>query len=90
MTKKLSQEFSRTECRILGTLSRVDDFLQNPLIQGHSGTTSETSQIRLDANQVTNEEDAHCDLHPEATISQSQNTLNTDPDNESDTSQESE
>ena len=37
-TKKLSQEFSRTETRILGTLSRLDDFLLNPLIQGHSRT----------------------------------------------------
>ena len=39
VTKKLSQEFSRTENRILGALSRLDDFLMNPLIQGHSGTT---------------------------------------------------
>ena len=34
--KKLSQEFSRTENCILGALSRLDDFLLNPLIQGHS------------------------------------------------------
>ena len=33
---KLSQEISRTENRILGALSRLDDFLVNPLIQGHS------------------------------------------------------
>ena len=32
VTKKLSQENSRTENRILGALSCVDDFLQNPLI----------------------------------------------------------
>ena len=38
VTKKLSQEFSRTEIRILGTLARLDDFLMNPLNQGHSGT----------------------------------------------------
>ena len=37
-TKKLSQEFTRTENRILGALSRLDDFLMNPLIQGYSGT----------------------------------------------------
>ena len=29
-TKKLSQEFSRTESRILGALSQLDDFLLNP------------------------------------------------------------
>ena len=38
VTKKLSREFSRTENRIFSALSRLDDFLMNPLIQGHSGT----------------------------------------------------
>ena len=33
VTKKLSQEFSRTENSILGVLSSLDDFLLNPLIQ---------------------------------------------------------
>ena len=36
VTKKLSQEFSRTENRILGALARLDDFPMNPLILGHS------------------------------------------------------
>ena len=31
LTEKLSQEFSRTENRILGTLARLDDFLMNSL-----------------------------------------------------------
>ena len=44
VTKKLSQEFSRTENRILGALARLDDFLMNPLLQDHSGTTPETSR----------------------------------------------
>ena len=44
VTKKLSQDFSRTENRILGALARLDDFLMNPLIQGHSGTAPETSR----------------------------------------------
>ena len=44
VTKKLSQEFSRTENRILGALARLDDFLMNPLIQDHSGTTPEASR----------------------------------------------
>ena len=30
VTKKLSQEFSRTESRILGALSKVDEFILNP------------------------------------------------------------
>ena len=33
VTKKLSQEFTRTESRILGALSYLDDFLLNPLSQ---------------------------------------------------------
>ena len=41
VTNKLSQEFSKTENRILGALSRLDDFLMNPLIQGHSGGVPE-------------------------------------------------
>ena len=82
VTKKLSQEFSGTESRILGTLSQLHDFLRNPLIQGHSGTTPEMSRITLGANQGANEDDSQWD--PEATISQSQNTRNTDPDDEFD------
>ena len=54
VTKKLSQEFSRTENRILGAVSRLDEFLLNPLIQGHSGSAPETSQIALGTNQGTN------------------------------------
>ena len=51
VTEKLSQEFSRTENRILGALARLDDFLMNPLLQGHSGTTPETSRNMLSINQ---------------------------------------
>ena len=39
VTKRLSKEFSRTENRILGAPARLDDFLMNPLLPGHSGTT---------------------------------------------------
>ena len=41
VTKRLSKEFSRTENRIFGALARLDDFLMNPLLPGHSGATSE-------------------------------------------------
>ena len=44
VNKKLSQELSRTENCILGAQARLDDFLMNPLLQGHSGTTPETSR----------------------------------------------
>ena len=43
VTKKLSREFSRTANRTLGTLFQLDEFLLNPLIQGHYGSTPETS-----------------------------------------------
>ena len=46
VTKKLSQEFSRTENRILSASTRLDDFLMSPLFQGHSGTAPETCRTR--------------------------------------------
>ena len=58
VTKKLSQEFSRTESRILGALAQLDDFLMNPLIQSHSVTTPETSRNMFSINQGTNEDDS--------------------------------
>ena len=66
MTKKLSQEFSRTENRILGALARLDDFLMNPLLQGHTGTTPQTSRNVCSINQGTNEDDSQSNPHPEA------------------------
>ena len=40
--KKLTQEFSRTESRISGALSKLDEFLLNPQIRTHSGTVPGT------------------------------------------------
>ena len=62
VTKKFFQEFSGTENRILGALSRLDDFLINSLIQGHSGTVPETSWNAYGTNQGTNEDDSQSDL----------------------------
>ena len=50
VTKKLSQEVSGTENRILGALSCLDDFLMNSLFQGHSGTAPETSRYAYGTN----------------------------------------
>ena len=66
VTKKLSQEFSRTENRILGALARLDDFLMNPLLHGHSGTTPEASRNVFSISQGTNEDDSQSNPHPEA------------------------
>ena len=65
VTKKLSQEFSRTENRILDALARLDDFLMNPLLQGHSWTSPETSRNMFSINQGTNEDDSQSNPHPE-------------------------
>ena len=56
LTKKLSQEFSKTESRIIGTLSQLDEFLLNPLIQGHSEFASETFWNAYGTYQETNED----------------------------------
>ena len=76
VTKKLSQEFSSTENRILGALARLDDFLMNPLLQGHSGNTPETSGNASKTNQGTNEDNPQSDPHPEASIFSSQTIRN--------------
>ena len=44
VTKKLSQEFSRTESRILGALSKLDEVLLNPQIRTFSGPLREHSR----------------------------------------------
>ena len=74
LREELSQEFSRTENCILGALSRLDDFLMNPLIQGHSGIAPETSRNAFITNQGTNEDDSQSDPHPEAGIFHKQTT----------------
>ena len=66
VTKKMSQEFSRTENRKLGALARLDVFLMNPLLQGHYGTPPETSRNVFSIDQGTNEDDSQNNLHPEA------------------------
>ena len=42
VTKKLSQEFSRTESPILGALSKLHEFLLNPQVRKFSGSVPGT------------------------------------------------
>ena len=84
VAKKLSPEFSRTENRILGALARLDDFLTNPLIQGHSGTAPETSRNVFSISQGTNEDDSQSNPHREAGIFNYQMTQNSGPDDDHD------
>ena len=76
VTKKLPKKLSRTENRILGALARLDDFLMNPLIQGHSGAAPETSRNAFHTSQGTNEDDSQSDPHSEAGIFSNQTTQN--------------
>ena len=79
VSKKLSQEFSRTEPRILGALSKLDEFLWNPQIRAHPGTVPGTFLNTNVENQGTNEDDSQSDPHPEAGLFRSQTTQNSGP-----------
>ena len=76
VTKKMSQELSRTESRILGALSKLDEFLLNQQIRTHPGTVPETFRNTDVDNQGTNEDDSQSDPHPEAGLFRSQTTQN--------------
>ena len=80
VTKTLSQELSRTESRILGALSKLDEFLLNQQIRTHSGTVPETFRNTNVDNQGTNEDDSQTDPHPEAGLFRSQTTQNSGPE----------
>ena len=74
VTKKLSQEFSRTESRVLGALSKLDELLLNPQIRTHSGTFPVTFRNTNVENQGTKKSDSQSDPHPEAGIFRRQTT----------------
>ena len=78
VTEKLSQEFSRAESRILGALSKLDEFLLNPRITTHSETVPGKFRNTNEENQGTNEDDSQSDPHPEAGIFCGQTTQNFD------------
>ena len=80
VTKKLSQEFSRTESRIFCALYKLDEFLLSPQIRTHSGTVPGTFRNTNVENQGTNEDDSQSDRHPEAGIFRSQATQNSGPE----------
>ena len=79
VNKKLSQEFSRTEFRILGALSKLDEFRLNPQIRTHSENVPGTIQDTNVGNQGTKEVDPQSDPHPEAGIFCGQTTQNPGP-----------
>ena len=82
VTKKLSQEISRTESRILGALSKLDEFLLNPQIRKHSGTVPGTFRNTNVENQEPNEDRSQDDPHPEVGpyVCQSRHSIDSDTD----------
>ena len=53
VTKTLSKEFSRTESRILGALSKLDEFLLNPQVRTCSVAVPGTSRNNNSENRET-------------------------------------
>ena len=86
VTEKMSQEFSRTESRNLGALSKLDEFLLNPQIRTHSGTVPGAFQNTNVEKRGANEDDSQSDPHPEAGILRSQITQDSGSDVGPDTS----
>ena len=80
LSKRLSKEFSRTENRILSALARLDDFLMNPLLPRHSGTTPEPSRNALNTSQGTNEDDSQNDPRPKVGLFHGQMTQTSGPE----------
>ena len=82
VTKKLSQELSRTESRILGALSNSDEFLLNPLIRTLSGTVPGTSRNNDVENQEPTGDRYQNDPHLEVEFSTCRwnNPIDSDPE----------
>ena len=81
VTKKLSKEFSRTESRILGALSNLDEFLLNPQVRTCSVVAPGTSRSSNLGNQGTNEDRPSDDPGPEVEFSSPISGAETDPHN---------
>ena len=82
VTKSLSEEFSRTESRVLGALFKLNEFLLNQQIRTHSGTVPGTFRNTNVENEGTIEDDSQSDPHPhpEEGIFRSQMTQNFGPE----------
>ena len=65
VTKKLSKEFSRTESRILGALSKVDEFLLNPQVRTCSVAVPATSRNNISEKRETTGDRSSDDPCPE-------------------------
>ena len=66
VTKKLSKEFSRTDSRILGALSKLDEFLLNPQVRTCSVAVPGTSKNNNSENRETAGDRSSDDPYPKA------------------------
>ena len=69
VTKKLSKEFSRTESRILGAFSKLDEFLLNPQVRTCSVADPGTSRNNNSENWETTGDQSSDDPSPEVRYS---------------------
>ena len=69
VSRKLSKEFSQMESRILGALSKLDDFLLNPQVRTCSGSVPGTSRNNNSKNREPTGARSPNDPHPEAEFS---------------------
>ena len=69
VTKKLSNEFSRTESRILGALSKLDEFFLNPQVRTCSVAVPGTSRNNNSENRETTGDRSADDPCPELRFS---------------------
>ena len=82
VTKKLSQEFSKTKSRILGTLSKLDEFLLNPQKRAFSGTLPGTFRKTDVQNQELSGDRFQKHFHPEVEFYACQASNLTDSDSD--------
>ena len=80
--KKLSQEFNRTESRILGAPSKLYEFILKPQIRTNSGTVPGTFRNANVEKQEPNEDRSQDDPHPEVgpSVCQSRHSIDSDTD----------
>ena len=69
ITKKLSKEFNRTESRILGALSKLDEFLLSPQVRTCSVAVPGTSRNSDSENREPTVDQSLNDPCPEAMFS---------------------
>ena len=65
VTKKLSKEFSKTESRILGALSKLDELLLNPQVRTCSVAVPGTSRNNNSENREPTGDRSSDDPYPE-------------------------